>query len=128
MDADDHYCLPYEFLCDYCMTHPAFKCLLKLIEDDPIFKKKPGCDYSRANHEPVCGSFLHVPAFSLLVFLKFAGCYGNGGSMVSVGKHFGIARGTVRNYYKKGRDAILKLWDQVICWLGKGKGMKYLQQ
>jgi DDE superfamily endonuclease len=94
-----------EFLQKYRMSRESFSRLLALIEDHPIFQPKSKKGRRQA---PV--------AYQLMVFLKFLGTEGTGGSNTNQRHTFRIGYGTSGVYRKRVMRAILSLRDDFVSW------------
>jgi hypothetical protein len=108
-DLDD--CLSYdsqnyneeEFLYCFRLSRESFFLLLEEISTKKAFK------YSKFKKQrPI--------AFQLLVYLFRVGKEGTGGGALSVSSHFGIGKGSVKNYVRRCVRALLELKDDVVCW------------
>ena len=90
------------------MTKDAFKQLLNLIKDDPVFDNN-----SRHKQAPV--------EDQLMLFVWKLGNYGNGVSFMKLAFAFGISEGTVERYYARCLLAILALESRTVVWPTKEK-------
>jgi hypothetical protein len=95
-----------EFLQKYRMSRESFARVLEEIEDHPIFNGRSGPKGRR--QAPV--------AHQLMVFLKFVGTEGTGGSNASQRQTFSIGYGTSASYRKRVTKAILFLRDKYVHW------------
>ena len=108
LDSDDDR-VPWlndtEFLGKYRMTRPAFRALLSLIEDDPIFQPK----YKRGRKQrPV--------EQQLLMALAAFGGEGSAFSASHLREVFGNGRGTSLVYMRRVVHAIRNKREQLISW------------
>ena len=94
-----------EFLFHYRMTRTDFSGLVKLLEDNPVFRSSP------PRQAP--------PALQILVVLKYLGTQGNQANNKSLGKHFGIGAGTAQLYRDRALLALLTLEKKLIYGLKK---------
>jgi hypothetical protein len=58
----------------------------------------------------------HPIAFQLLVYLFRVGKEGTVGGALSVSSHFGIGKGSVKNYVRRCIQTLLEIKDDVVCW------------
>jgi hypothetical protein len=92
-----------EFLYAFRMKRESFHLLVEQMKQRKAFKTskfKKQC--------PV--------AYQVLVFLFRAGKEGTGGSASAVASHFGIGKGSVRNYVKRCVAALHEIKKEVVCW------------
>jgi hypothetical protein len=108
-DLDD--CLSYdshnyneeEFLYCFRLSRESFFLLLEEMSTKKAFKESK---YKK--QRPI--------AFQLLVFLFRVGKEGTGGGALSVSHHFGIGKGSVKNYVSRCVKALHEIKDDVVSW------------
>jgi DDE superfamily endonuclease len=93
-----------EFLHKYRMSRKSFNRLLDEIKDHPVFNP----DSKTRKQEPV--------AHQLMVFLKFLGTEGSGGSNANQRHVFSIGYGTNDVYRNRVTRAILSLRNRYVYW------------
>ena len=104
---NDHYrsfLTDQEFLQKYRLTRKAFKKLLSLIEEHPVF------------HTPAAGPNQLPPQYQLMIFLKYLGTEGTGNSNSDLRNMFRIGRGTNDLYKARVSKAIRSLRSQYYTW------------
>jgi hypothetical protein len=92
-----------EFLHAFRMKRESFHLLLEQMKLRKAFKKS-----KFKKQRPV--------AYQLLVFLFRVGKEGTGGSASAVASHFGIGKGSVRNYVKRCVAALHEIKKEVVSW------------
>jgi DDE superfamily endonuclease len=93
-----------EFLHKYWMSRRSFQKVLHEIEDHPVFNP----DSKGRKQAPV--------AHQLMVFLKFVGTEGSGGSNANQRQVFSIGYGTSTVYRRRVTRAILSLCNRFVYW------------
>ena len=92
-----------EFRQETRKTQHSFKCLVKLIDNHPIFHNN--------------STNLQAPVWEqLFVMLKRLGCEGNGVSVGNVSRYGGVSIGTVIKYSERVITSIYDIGHQLIEW------------
>jgi hypothetical protein len=101
---DDEYLNDTEFLSHFRVSRSAFRKLVALIRDDPVYQSAP--------HRTFRGEAdLH-----LLILLKFLGTYGNDNTSPKLALFFGLGSGSTGNYLARATEALLKIEESTITW------------
>jgi hypothetical protein len=99
-----------EFLHKYRVSRKAFGHIVCLIENHPIFQ----CKTKGRKQAPIL-------AHQLMVFLKYIGTEGSGGSNANQHHTFAIGYGTSPKFCRRVTRAILCLRDQFLFWPDKAE-------
>jgi hypothetical protein len=103
LSYDSHNYNEEEFLYSFRLSRESFFLLLEEMSSKKAFKQS-----KFKKQRPV--------AFQLLVFLFRVGKEGTGGGALSVASHFGIGKGSVKNYVRRCVKALHEIKDSVVYW------------
>ena len=93
-----------EFLKSFRITRNSFFLLLEVMKEKRVFKRVS----KKKKARPI--------AYQLLVFLYRIGKEGDGGSCGDISQHFGIGKGTIKNYTRRCVKALLEMKDEIVYW------------
>ena len=101
-----------EFLKSFRITRNSFLLLLEVMKETRAFKKVS----KKKKARPI--------SYQLLVFLFRIGKEGTGGSCGDIAIHFGIGKGTIKNYCRRSVNALLEMKKETIYWPDKDERLE----